>query len=139
MEISGTRKTLWLWLRERGGHWTVQDIARRTGMESAEIFRAVHAMTRRQLVEQLDAAPGEHRKRYGVTDDCLVPLGLTVHEATTGLKTKPKHAEAVAAAICNAEVKRAIAQLPSLDLSTGIGESERAYSHMAHRLGARQA
>lgn len=80
MNLSEANRTLWLWLHERGGYWTCEEIARRTGYASINIFRALHDMARRHLIEQVDPSPGERRKRYGVSGDCLVPLGIKVGE-----------------------------------------------------------
>lgn len=136
MRLSGTSRTLWLWLRARGGHWTVQEVAARTGLDSQEVFRSLHAMSRRRLVEQVAPEPGQLRKRYGVTDDCLVPLGITVREASTGKKTGG--AEQIKPAPKRSPARILPIALPSIDVA-GLSPSELTYAHMSHRLAMRCA
>lgn len=69
---------VWLFLLHRGGKWTAKEVTQRVGGDSQQIFRRLHAMHRRNLVEQFDPAPGSRFKRYGVTGTCLIPLGLAV-------------------------------------------------------------
>lgn len=69
---------LWLWLLHTGGAWTAQELARRIGGDSQQIFRRLHAMQRRRLLQQFAPAPGSRFKRYGVTGTCLIPIGLAV-------------------------------------------------------------
>jgi DNA-binding IclR family transcriptional regulator len=78
--LNDANRALWLWLLNAGGYWTCEEIARATGYASINVFRAVHAMTRRGLIDQTDPAPGSFRKRYGITGLCLVPLGMRVAE-----------------------------------------------------------
>lgn len=80
MNLSDANKFLWIWLLQHHGFWTCQEIAQRTGYASINIFRALHGMHCRKLVEQCEPAKGERWKRYGVTGTCLVPLGLSVAE-----------------------------------------------------------
>lgn len=77
--LDDTRE-LWLWLLHRGGKWTAQEVARTHGGDSQQIFRRLHAMHRRQLVEQFPPEAGSRFKRYGVTGTCLVPVGMAVAE-----------------------------------------------------------
>lgn len=122
MNLGEANKLLWLWLHQRGGYWTAEQIAIRTGYSSQNIFRALHDMSRRRLIEQVDAAPGEHRKRYGVTDTCLVPLGLTVEEVMKG--------EPVA------HPQRPPRRQPAASQPGELTSAERAYTHREHTLGA---
>ncbi len=80
MNLSQFNREVWLWLLQRGGYWTAEEMARTTGHDSQQLFRALHGMSRRQLVAQVAPAPGSRKKRYGVTGTCLVPLGLCVAE-----------------------------------------------------------
>lgn len=69
---------LWIWLLHTGGKWTAQEVAQRCGGDGQRVFRRLHGMHRRKLVEQFPPAEGCHRKRYAVTGTCLIPLGLCV-------------------------------------------------------------
>jgi hypothetical protein len=89
MNLGEANKALWLWLHKRGGYWTAEQMARATGYASQNIFRALFDMSRRNLIEQVDPIPGSRKKRYGVTDSCLVPLGLTVAEVMHGEGVSP--------------------------------------------------
>lgn len=81
MKVSPENRKLWIWLCTQGGKWTAQELAVRYGGDSQELFRSLHAMSRRQVIAQFPPAPGERRKRYGVTGTCLVPIGISVAEA----------------------------------------------------------
>lgn len=82
MMISKPTKRLWLWLHSHPGLWTAQQVAQRTGVDSAEVFTALHEMSRpqRSLVQKADPELGERRMRYGVTHECQVPTGITLAE-----------------------------------------------------------
>lgn len=80
MKISDKNRRIWTWLCTQGGKWTAQELARHMGGDSQQIFRSLHAMSRRELVAQFDPEPGSRYKRYGVTGTCLVPYGVSVAE-----------------------------------------------------------
>lgn len=80
MKISDKNRKLWLWLCTEGGKWTALELAKRYGGDSKDIFRSLHAMSRRDLVAQFPPEDGQIRKRYGVTGTCLVPFGVSVAE-----------------------------------------------------------
>lgn len=80
MKISDKNRRLWIWLCSQGGKWTAQELARRYGGDSQELFRSLHAMSRRQLVAQFPPEEGNRFKRYGVTGTCLIPFGVSVAE-----------------------------------------------------------
>jgi hypothetical protein len=78
--LTPPKRRIWLWLCTEGGKWTARELAQRIGGDSQEIFRALHGMHVRNLVEQFEPDAGGRYKRYGVTGTCLVPIGLTVAE-----------------------------------------------------------
>lgn len=73
-------RDLWLWLLHRGGKWTAQEVAQHFGGDSKELFRRLHAMKRRHLVQQFPPDAGSRFNRYGITGTCLVPVGMAVAE-----------------------------------------------------------
>lgn len=90
MNISDENRLLWLWLRRNAGHRPSEAIAEEVGLPPLAVFRALHAMQRRGLIEQLPPQERGGRMQYGVSDACLVPLGLTVGEASSGTpRTSP--------------------------------------------------
>ncbi len=80
MKISDTNRNLWIWLCTRGGKWTASELAIHYGGDSQQLFRSLHAMSRRQLIAKFPPEPGTHRNRYGVTGTCLIPFGVCVAE-----------------------------------------------------------
>lgn len=80
MNLSDENRRIWLWLCTQGGKWTAREVSQRIGVDSQKVFRAVHAMARRELIAQYPPAEGSRYKRYAVTGTCLVPMGLSVAE-----------------------------------------------------------
>ncbi|MFA7291877.1 MAG: hypothetical protein WC023_06470 [Rhodocyclaceae bacterium] len=81
MKISDKNRKLWLWLRGNGGKWTAEELAKRIGGDSLDLFRSLHAMARRELVAKYPPEPGQRKQRYAVTGTCLIPYGVSVAEA----------------------------------------------------------
>ena len=71
-------RTLWLWLLDRGGKWTAQELVKVYGGDSLELFKRLHRMHRLELVEQFPPEQGSRLKRYGVTGTCYVPQRMCV-------------------------------------------------------------
>lgn len=80
MTLNETNRNLWLFLFNNGTFLTAHDVSRRTGYPPEKVFRALHAMTKRGLLEQVPPKEGELRKRYGVTGTCWVPNRMKVGE-----------------------------------------------------------
>lgn len=81
MKISQKNLRVWLWLCSQGGLWTAQELAVRLGGDSQDVFRSLHAMSRRQLIAKYPPEDGSRYHRYGVTGTCLIPYGVSVAEA----------------------------------------------------------
>jgi DNA-binding MarR family transcriptional regulator len=81
MKISEKNLRIWLWLCSHGGLWTAQELAQRLGGNSQDIFRSLHAMSRRQLLAKYPPDENGRYYRYGVTGTCLIPYGVSVAEA----------------------------------------------------------
>lgn len=127
MVISARNKRLWLWLYARGGYWTVQQVAQRTGEDSDEVFAALIEMSRRRrgLVHQVRAEHGERRLRYGVTEECQIPSGLTVAE----LRKHKRANDTIVIEIEKSAPPPFTSAATSMDLLDLLSPSERAYLH----------
>ena len=75
---AGLVKKMWLHIAKEGGRWTPEEIAIALGENKEVVNRALHSMAGRRRCLSKIAIKG--KPKFGVTEDCVIPRGITVKE-----------------------------------------------------------
>lgn len=73
---TGNVKAAWLLMLSEGGRWSSKEISTRLGKD---LHSHLYRMTEQGYVSRYPSSEDEP-VQFGVTNDCKVPLGVTVRE-----------------------------------------------------------
>ena len=78
--LANHNQILWLWLLNKGGLWDTEELSLHLERSRDDLTSALQYMRIKSHVKRADPCPGTKFVRYGVTKECVVPLGITLAE-----------------------------------------------------------
>lgn len=83
---SGIVRDIWLHICREGGKWTPDEIAEEFSMSRKKVALTMHNMASRN--GSLQRYTQSNRAHFGVTKDCMIPLGISLAELENAVALK---------------------------------------------------
>jgi hypothetical protein len=71
---------VWLMMLAEGGRWTAAEVGARLEIDQTAAASALRAMHEFGTLQKWDRSPTNDRVRFGVTNECKIPRGVTVQD-----------------------------------------------------------